>query len=116
MTDKIYNRLKYTAQVFLPAFTAFYLSLGEIWGFPYQVQVGATFASFNVFLGLVLMTSAIKYNKAQPSSALGSIFMEDDEDDGVGIKLDLGDPTVLQDGQKVYMIVNRPGLDPSKTA
>lgn len=115
MTDKMYNRLKYTAQVFLPAFTAFYLSLGEIWGFPYQVQMGATFAAFNVLLGAVLMFSSIKYNKAQPTSSFGTINMEDDED-GVGLKLDLGDPTELQHGQRVLMKVNRPGMDQSQSA
>lgn len=109
MTNKMYDRAKITAQVFLPAFTAFYLALGEIWGFPYQVQMAASFAAFNVLLGSIVAYKSVKYNRAQPSSALGTINMEDSED-GVGLKLDLGDPTVLEDGQKVYLMVNRPGM------
>lgn len=114
MTDKMYDRAKYTAQIVMPAVTAFYLALGEIWGFPYQVQMAASFAALNVLLGSIVAYRSVKYNKAQPGP-LGVIRMEDDEeDDSVAVKLDLHeDLTALSDGQKAYFRVSRPGSDQS---
>ena len=65
MSNKVYNVLKYIALIALPAFTALYASLAEIWGLPYATQVTATLAAIDAFLGVILGISSVQYNKKQ---------------------------------------------------
>lgn len=62
--DKLYDVLKWVAMVGLPAVTALYLTLANIWGWPYAEAIGATLAAVTTFLGTVLGISSIQYAKA----------------------------------------------------
>lgn len=62
--DKLYDILKWVAMVGLPAVTALYLTLANIWGWPYAEAIGATLAAVTTFLGAVLGISSIQYAKA----------------------------------------------------
>lgn len=61
--SKIYDLLKWIALVGLPALTALWLTLANIWGFPYAEAIGATMAAVTTFLGAVLGISSIQYQK-----------------------------------------------------
>lgn len=61
--SKIYDTLKWIALVALPALTAFWLTLANIWGFPYAEAIGATMAAVTTFLGAILGISSIQYQK-----------------------------------------------------
>ena len=63
MSNKIYNILKFIAQIVLPAIATLYLTLASIWSLPFGVQVSGTFMAIDTFLGAVLMISSNKYNK-----------------------------------------------------
>ena len=63
MTNKVYDVLKWIALVALPAITALWLALANIWGFPYAEAIGATLAAVTTFLGALLGISSIQYNK-----------------------------------------------------
>lgn len=63
MSNKLYDVLKWVALVGLPALTALWLSLANIWGFPYAEAIGATLAAVTAFLGAVLGISSINYSK-----------------------------------------------------
>ena len=63
MTNKVYDILKWVALVGLPALTARWLTLANIWGFPYAEAIGATLAAVATFLGAVLGISSINYAK-----------------------------------------------------
>jgi len=63
MTNKVYDILKWVALVGLPALTALWLTLANIWGFPYAEAIGATLAAVATFLGAVLGISSINYAK-----------------------------------------------------
>lgn len=58
-----YDVLKWIALVALPALTALWLTLANIWGFPYAEAIGATMAAITTFLGALLGVSSIQYNK-----------------------------------------------------
>lgn len=62
MSNKTYDILKWIALVFLPALQVLWLGLGKIWGFPYLVEIGATIACVDVFLGTLLGVSNVRYN------------------------------------------------------
>ena len=61
--SKVYDVLKWVAMVCLPAITAFWLTLANIWGFPYAEAIGATLAAVTTFLGALLGVSSIQYAK-----------------------------------------------------
>ena len=63
MNNNVYDILKWVALVGLPALTALWLTLANIWGFPYAEAIGATMAAVTTFLGAVLGISSIQYQK-----------------------------------------------------
>ena len=63
MNNKVYDILKWVALVGLPALTALWLTLANIWGFPYAEAIGATMAAVTTFLGALLGISSIQYAK-----------------------------------------------------
>jgi hypothetical protein len=63
MNNKVYDILKWIALVGLPAITALWLTLANIWGFPYAEPIGATMAAITTFLGAILGISSIQYQK-----------------------------------------------------
>ena len=73
MSNKVYDALKWIALVALPALTALWLTLANIWGFPYAEAIGATMAAITTFLGALLGISSYQYNKSLESET------EDDE-------------------------------------
>ena len=64
MNNKVYDILKWVALVGLPALTALWLTLANIWGFPYAEAIGATMAAVTTFLGAILGMSSIQYQKS----------------------------------------------------
>lgn len=63
LNNKTYDILKYICLVVLPATEALWLTLGKIWSFPYTIEIGATIAAIDVFLGALLGVSNANYNK-----------------------------------------------------
>ncbi len=63
MKNKTYDILKWITLVALPALTALWLTLANIWGFPYAEAIGATMAAVTTFLGAILGISSIQYQK-----------------------------------------------------
>lgn len=63
MTNKTYDTLKWIAQYLLPAISALYAGLAQIWNLPYGVEVAGTVAAIDAFLGVMLGISTDKYNK-----------------------------------------------------
>jgi len=65
MSNKVYDVLKYVAQIVLPACGALYFGLAKIWGFPYATEIVGTISVVDAFLGAVLKISTDQYNEAQ---------------------------------------------------
>lgn len=65
MSNKMYDILKYIAQIVLPAIGTLYFALASIWGFPYAEQIVGTIAAVDTFLGVILKISTDSYNKAK---------------------------------------------------
>ena len=62
MSDKVYDILKFIAQIVLPALATFYLTLAGIWSLPYGEQISGTIMAIDTLLGAILMISSTKYN------------------------------------------------------
>ena len=63
MNNKVYDALKFTAQILLPAIATLYFTLASIWGLPYAEQIVGTITAVDTFLGVVLKISTDQYNK-----------------------------------------------------
>lgn len=58
-----YDRLKWIAQILLPALGTLYFALSSIWGLPYGEQVVGTITAVDAFLGALLGISTNNYYK-----------------------------------------------------
>ena len=65
MDNKVYDILKYIAQIALPALGAFYFALSQIWGLPYGEQIVGTITALDALLGCLLGISTYQYNKGK---------------------------------------------------
>jgi len=63
MSNKVYDGLKWVAQILLPAVGALYFALADLWGLPYPSEVVGTVTAIDAFLGCVLGISSSSYNK-----------------------------------------------------
>ena len=71
MSNKVYDVLKYIAQIVLPALATLWAALGKIWGWPLVAEITATICAVDAFLGALLQISTNKYN-ADQSEDLGN--------------------------------------------
>lgn len=53
-SNALYDQLKLTAQLILPAIGALYFALSQIWNLPYGAEVTGTVAAANVFAGVAV--------------------------------------------------------------
>lgn len=63
MSNKVYDILKWIAQILLPAIGTLYFALAGIWGFPYAEEIIGTITAVDTFLGVLLGISAAQYKK-----------------------------------------------------
>lgn len=61
MSNKVYDILKFIAQIVLPALGTLYFALSSIWGFPYGEQIVGTITAVDAFLGAILGISSAAY-------------------------------------------------------
>jgi uncharacterized membrane protein len=62
-SNKVYDALKWVAQVVLPALATLYFTLSQIWGLPNVGEVLGTITAMDAFLGIILGVSTSQYNK-----------------------------------------------------
>jgi len=70
-----YDRLKFIAQIVLPALATLYFGLASIWHLPYAEQIIGTISIVDAFLGAILGISTYNYNKIKDE--------EPHDDDGI---------------------------------
>ena len=84
MSNETFDRIKWFALVFIPAFEVLILTLGKIWGVPYYSEIGASVAAVGVFLAALIRTSSnAYYNEIGKAVAVES---EEDADPGEEVR------------------------------
>lgn len=65
LNNKMYDILKYIAQIVLPAVATLYFALSQIWGLPYGEEIVGTITAVDCFLGAILGISSVQYKKGK---------------------------------------------------
>lgn len=65
LNNKMYDILKYIAQIVLPAIATLYFALSQIWGLPYGEEIVGTITAVDCFLGALLGISTAQYKKGK---------------------------------------------------
>lgn len=64
LPNGVYDWLKWTTLILLPAFATLYYTLGMIWGFPNITEIVGSIAAVQTFLGVLLGLSTFSYNRS----------------------------------------------------
>lgn len=64
MSNKVYDILKFIAQIVLPALATFYVTIAGIWNLPLGDEISRTIMAIDTLLGAILMISSHGYNKS----------------------------------------------------
>lgn len=62
MSNTAYDRLKWIAQILIPAVATLYFALAQIWGFSFGEEIVGTLTAIDAFLGVILGISTYNYN------------------------------------------------------
>lgn len=63
LNNKLYDVLKWIAQIVIPAIAALYFGLANIWELPYGEEIVGTLTVLDAFLGALLGISTVQYKK-----------------------------------------------------
>lgn len=63
MSNKMYDVLKWIAQILLPAIGTLYFALASIWNLSYAEPIVGTITAIDTFLGALLGLSSAQYKK-----------------------------------------------------
>lgn len=86
ITGKLYDYLKWVAQIFLPALGTLYFTLAGIWELGHAENVVGTIMAVDLFLGVLLGISQVNYAK---QVGQGDLLVEEDETGAKGMRLAL---------------------------
>lgn len=65
MNNKVYDVLKWIAQILLPALASLYFGLAQIWHLPLAEEIVGTITVLDTFLGVILGISKSNYDKLE---------------------------------------------------
>jgi len=104
----VYDKLKFTSMVLLPAVATLYVTLGSIWNWSDVKEVIGSITGVSTFLGLILGRSSRNY-KNSDSKYFGMINIINGPDGKKVYSLDLnGEPNELDNKKEVTFKMNTP--------
>jgi hypothetical protein len=104
-SHRIYDFLKYTAQILLPGLATLYFALSQIWGLPNGPEVVGTITAINTFLGVLLGLNSRAYNNSEDKYD-GYIVVEEEEGVDLFSLMYDGDPYEILSKKEVLFKVD----------
>lgn len=77
MSNKVYDVLKFIAQIVLPAIATFYVTIASIWGLPLGDEISRTVMAVDTLLGAILMISSHQYEKENDEKKIIEEFIKE---------------------------------------
>ena len=68
LKDSTYDKLKWVAQILIPAIGTLYFGLAKIWTLPYPEEIVGTITVIDTFLGCLLGISTMNYEAKKRQS------------------------------------------------
>ena len=99
--NRVYDVLKFIAQIGIPSLTSLYFVLAGIWNFPDVVPVTATLTAFDTFLGALLGLSSKSYSPP----ADGHVLVDNSDPDLLGMQVNLHDPQQAATKSNIHLKV-----------
>jgi len=106
LSSGVYDKMKFIAQIALPAAGTLYFALAGIWGLPNADEVSGTVLAVDTFLGVLLGISSASY-KASGAAYDGTMVIEPHED-GSSLRLQSVDLQALASKQEITFKVVQP--------
>lgn len=101
LPSKVYDILKWVAQILIPAAGTLYFALDQIWGIFDAERIVGTLTAVDVFLGVVLGVSTMNYNKSG-RNVDGDMIVDTSHPDKDVFRMALnGDPSDMVGKRKV---------------
>jgi hypothetical protein len=105
-SNKLYDFLRRSATLILPAAGTLYFTLAQIWGLPNGEAVVGSIAAVNVFIGILVQLSKRSYNNSDARYD-GSLDITSKDDGTKVFMLNVGkNPEVLETQPHVTFKVN----------
>lgn len=109
MSNETYDRLKYIAQIVLPALGTLYFALASIWGWPFGEQIVGTITAIDAYLGAILHISSNNYLESTAIATDGELIVDDSNPYKDIYSIVLEDyPETLANKDQVILKVTRP--------
>lgn len=107
ISNVMYDRLKFLAQIILPALGALYFALAALWGLPEADKVVGTIVAIDTFLGVALGFATKSYNASDARyDGVMNVF---NTDEAKTFSLELNsDPQALEEKKDVTFKVAPP--------
>ena len=113
LSDRAYEIIKWFVLIVLPAFGAFYGTVGSAWGAPATEQVLATVTGLSLLLGTILKISSSNYTVPDPDLS-GTLRIDESDALKDTYSLDLNDSIFgLSDGDVISFKVEH--VEPAKS-
>lgn len=105
LTSDVYDFLKKTAQIYLPALGTLYFAIAQIWGLAGGEKVVGTIMALDAFLGVCLGISAKNY-ESSGAAYDGNAVVTEKPDGTHNVSLELNDESPgLVAGQSISFLV-----------
>lgn len=116
LKDGLYTVLKHVAAIGLPALTALYFALAQIWHFPHTADVMASIAAINTCLGALLGYSSMTYNNSDAKYVGNLEVLDTGNKKTFSLNLN-GDPNDIdQMNEATFKVTAIPNPPPPNTA
>jgi hypothetical protein len=113
VSSALYDKLKFVAQIALPALGTLYVTLAAIWDLPAPQEVAATILALDTFLGILLGLQASSYNKGVMMA--GDMHVIELDNGGKNFTLSLDhEPEALEDAKEVRFKVQKKKAPPRR--
>ena len=96
LSNRLYGQIKQSATTLLPAVSALYLGLAQLWDFPAPEKVAGTVAALNVFLGVLLSVSTRSYNNSDAKYDGSVKVIQSEDGTRGGLVMNEGPEALLQ--------------------
>lgn len=106
LTNRLFDALKFLAQILLPAAGTLYFALADVWGLPNADQVVGTVVAVDTFLGVILGLQTRSYNASDSRFDGNVVVYNKDDTKTFSLQLNSDPDTMDQKNELLFKVVS----------